>query len=804
MEEVIVILSDSDEDIKPFESLSKKRKIDSDSQDEYEPLSVKKTKKVKTEGTKTIKSEKPKKNRTAAKERKPKATVKSTAKEIKVVKEEIKNEPALTDAPSSSNPQQMQHAETYFEEWTEAELVAEVQEIEIKIAQNVIRLLDEENTIPFIARYRKELTNDMSPEKLRDVKASYEIAKSVKQRASFVRNNITKLGKITPLLEQCIRCARSINELDHIYSPYKVGSKNTLAVRARQLGLDEAANAILNGSWFVSSETFVDPMKKGLHSVKDVELGIQHIIADIISKDKGVLDLLRKLKENAGIFLETSKARATRERKTDSTKDVKKEALSNNHKDKAYIESKFENYFKFSAPVKSVKPYQVLAINRGENLKVLSVKINIPDWVLHHLMEFCGRHWLCKGMSYPLRQRLIEQSIRDSYTRLIQPLLVRQVRYELSQKAEHAAVEVFATNLKKLLLLPPVRGKTVLGIDPGFQNGCKMGITSCSGSVLATDVIYPPFDRQIHPNSDSSARKLRDLLVKYKCELIALGNGTGCRETESYLSDLIQKGWFSPLDVKFTIVCEQGASIYSCSPIAQKEFPDTDPNIISAVSLARRLQDPLGELVKVEPKHLGVGMYQHDVPEKQLSATLDEVVVECVSFVGVDVNTASHCLLRKIAGLNSSRAEKIIEWRLANGSFINRQQLKQVKGIGPKTFEQCAGFIRIIPETAQKRNINTDGGSSQCKKQKFCIDDTENPLDRTWIHPESYFVALRFIAKCGTVVEDLGKPVFISKICNTVTAVVPGTPVSQKYYIPRRYSSWSSTHRSGTKCNTFW
>ncbi|PNF21294.1 hypothetical protein B7P43_G02121 [Cryptotermes secundus] len=511
-------------------------------------------------------------------------------------------------------------------------------------------------------------------------------------------------------------------------------------------------------------------MKKGLASIKDVELGIQHIIADIISKDRDVLDLLHKLKEDANIWLTTSKSRPAKEAKTDNKKDVKKGRDGRkDNKDKAFVESKFETYFNFSVPIKSVKPYQVLAVNRGESLKVLSVKINIPDLVLHDLVKFCGRHWLCRGLSYSLRRRIIDQSIGDSYTRLIQPLLVRQVRSELTRKAEHAAVEVFATNLKTLLLTPPLRGNTVLGIDPGFRNGCKLGITSHTGSLLATDVIYPPFGRQINPDSDSSACKLKELLVKYNCKLIALGNGTACRETEAYLSDLIKNGWFYPLDVQFTIVSEQGASIYSCSPVAQKEFPDTDPNVISAVSLARRLQDPLGELVKVEPKHLGVGMYQHDVPEKELSCALDEVVVECVSFVGVDVNIASHCLLRRVAGLNSSRAEKIIEWRSNNGPFINRQQLKQVKGIGPKTFEQCAGFIRIIPETAQKKNTNSAENSSQRKKQKLSIDDTENPLDRTWIHPESYSVALRFIAKCGAKVEDLGKPDFVSKISITVT-----------------------------------
>ncbi|GFG40507.1 hypothetical protein Cfor_06519 [Coptotermes formosanus] len=780
----VIVLSDSDEDRKPFGIQLNKREIDSDSEEKYEPPSVKGKKKIKMD-TISRTSKEDEKRPTAPKEKKKRTVTKRTVKKNKALEEESKNEVcicvsvaklyvqsqvfwdtmtcglyAVVDASSSYKPLQIKSEGISFEEWSEAGFVAQEQQIDLSVAQNIINLLDQENTIPFIARYRKELTGGMPPEKLRDVKESYDLAKSVKHKASVVLDNIVKLGKITAALERCIRCARSISELDHIYSPYKVGSKRTLAERARQLGLSDAANMILDGSQFLNIEILVNPSKKGLTSVKDVESGIQHIIADTISKDRGVLDLLQKLKGDADIWLETAKARAVKETKADN-KDVTKGECSKSHKNLADVESKFENYFNFSAPIKSVKPYQVLAVNRGESLKVLSVKINIPDRVLYHLMEFCGRNWVSKGNSYPLRKRLIEQSVKDSYARLIQPLLVRQVRSELTQKAEHAAVEVFATNLKRLLLSPPVRGKTVLGIDPGsFRNGCKLGVTSHTGDVLATDVIYPPFGKGIKPDSDFTACKLKDLLIKHKCELIALGNGTACRETESYVSDLIRSGWFRPLDVKFTIVNEQGASIYSCSAVAQKEFPGTDPNVISAISLARRLQDPLAELVKVEPKHLGVGMYQHDVPEKQLNCTLDEVVVECVSFVGVDVNVASHFLLRKIAGLNSSRAEKIIEWRATNGSFINRQQLKQVKGIGPKTFEQCAGFIRIIPETAQK--------SSQPKKQKLSDDNTENPLDRTCIHPESYSTALRFIAKCGVWLKDLGKPDFIRKIGITV------------------------------------
>ncbi|KAJ9581337.1 hypothetical protein L9F63_023485, partial [Diploptera punctata] len=746
----IVVISDSEEEeeedeIKPKKFGSRKRKLDSDSDDDYLPETPKKKIK-KAEGK--PKPEKKPKEKAAPKEKKPK-TVKPKTERKKPVRKTKTKENVLqgsagegTSNVQLGNPIQIQDADRM--EWNESEYVAQLQQVEVHIARNIIRLLDEDNTIPFIARYRKELTNDMSPEKLREVKAAYDMVKSVKQKAASVMKSIANLGKLTPYLERSIRCARTINELDHIYTPFKPGSKRTLAERARQLGLDDPANYILCGIKFVVLEQLLKPQTKGLDNLNDIELGLQHIIADVISKDRNVLDYLTRLKNNK------SKSKKEKEGKKDGKK------AEHAHKDKVDNESKFENYFKFSIPIKYIKPYQVLAVNRGENLKVLSVKLNVPDWVLHRLRDFCQRQWLSRGIHFPLRSRLVNSSIQDAYTRLIQPFLIRQIRSELTQKAEHAAIEVFATNLKKLLLSPPFRGKVVLGIDPGFRNGCKIGVSSPTGTVLCTDVIYPQFGKQIYPQSDSNALKLKDLLNRYNCEVIALGNGTACRETETYLN------------VKYTIVSEQGASIYSCSPIAQKEFPGVDPN--NRVSLARRLQDPLGELVKVEPKHLGVGMYQHDVPEKQLSSSLDEIVTECVSFVGVDINIASDCLLRRVAGLNSARAEKLIEWRRTNGPFTNRQQLKKVKGIGAKTFEQCAGFVRVIPETAKTKSMSKPSGSSKSKKSKL-TDESENPLDRTWIHPESYTVALRFIEKCDVSLEDLGTPQFIRKVENAVTRI---------------------------------
>lgn len=632
-------------------------------------------------------------------------------------------------------------------QWRESDLLAENEGLAGWVASNLVRLFEEDNTIPFIARYRKEMTGNMEPEQLRHAKETFEEIKHIQHRASTIIKNIEKLGQLNSNLRRSILCAKSINELDLINTPFKTGSKKTLAERARQLGLEDAAQIILDGSCQLSLEQFVDKSKEGLSDVKEVQLGIQHIIADIISKDRGVLDFITDLKKNLNIRLVSKRGKCTAvkeatkasSKKSSSTKPLTV-AVKQKLQAKADEESKYQNYFDFSMNVKYIKPHQILAINRGENQKELSVKLLVPDFVQDRLVSYCLRTWLSKGIQYPLRSLLLTDSAKDSYTRLILPLIVRQVRSELNQNAERASIEVFAMNLKKLLLMPPYRGRAVLGIDPGFRNGCKVALIGLAGEVLEYGVFYLNCGRTSDLRTDSDALWLRDILTQHRCDVIALGNGTACRETEEYLGELIQNGFFRPLDVSYTIVSEQGASIYSCSDEAIIEFPDMGPNIISAVSIARRLQDPLSEFVKVEPKHLGVGMYQHDLPEKKLSGTLDEIVVECVSFVGVDVNTAPHCLLRRVAGFNSSRAEKVVDHRQKYGPFVTRDDLKKVKGIGQKSYEQCAGFIRINPETVEGR----------VKSKNF------NPLDRTWIHPESYSFAERFLGYCKVKVDDIG------------------------------------------------
>ncbi|KAG8229033.1 hypothetical protein J437_LFUL007588 [Ladona fulva] len=561
-------------------------------------------------------------------------------------------------------------------DWDEAEEIAEDLRLPYYIVKNVIRLFNEDNTIPFIARYRKEMTGNMDPEKLREVKEAYETLQNVKKKAATMINAAMKLGKLTKGLEYEILSARTMSELDHIYSSFKASGKGTLAERARELGLETPALTILcgNSTEPIMPARFVCHQRtKGMATPKEVESGMKHIIADCISKDKGIRDLVRKLKNSSFIMLVCTKSKTTAKPNTKKKSPAKatKQSKSKPTTSQAHStddESKYQNYFDFRINVKLIRPHQVLAINRGEKHKFLSVKIDVPKSVHAQLYQ--------------------------------------QIRAELTQIAECASIDVFAANLKNLLLQPPFRGKVVMGIDPGYRNGCKMAVISARGNVLRTDVIYPDFNAPDLPfHQDTAACKLVDCVLKFRCETIALGNGTACRETEEYLSRLIQSGCFKPFDVVYTIVSEQGASIYSCSPEAQKEFPDLDVNLISAVSIARRLQDPMGEFVKIEARHLGVGMYQHDLPDSKLRSTLDEVVVECVSFVGVDLNVASHSLLRRIAGLNATRAQNIIDWRNSNGPFCNREQIKEVKGIGGKTFEQCAGFVRILPQSCRAHRL---------------------------------------------------------------------------------------------------
>ncbi|XP_071636232.1 uncharacterized protein YdcI isoform X1 [Temnothorax longispinosus] len=622
-------------------------------------------------------------------------------------------------------------------EWTDIDYVSEINNIDRRIVENVVRLFKEDNTIPFIARYRKNMTGSMDPDKLRALLESFEQAKTIKLRAAAIIKNIDKLGKWSPELHAAITSTKSLADLEYIYSLYKSASKRSLAEKARELGLGVVSGAVLQGQDIPPLASLIDEQKEGLRNEQEVRSGIVHIIADVISKNKEIFDKVTSLRKTSVIDIQTTQCKTAEDSKNVNSR-------------------KYEQYFNFKSSVNTIKPYHILAINRAESQKIISVKIIVPDAFEHAFKEHClsryaHRRDLGCGMKI-LHWDLLKDGIDHAYKKLIRPQVIRRVRSEMKESAEKASIEVFATNVKQLLLVPPVRGKIVLGIDPGYRHGCKLAVVSEQGDVLETAVIYP------HNHTSAfkdAANVLAKLVNKYRCTMIALGNATACRETELFLTKVIESRMFGSLNAMYTIVDECGASIYSCSPQAKSEFPDLDPNLVSAISIARRLQDPLAELVKIEPKHLGVGMYQHDLPETKLTKTLSEVVTEVVSFVGVDINTASHYLLQRVAGLTLSRSTNIIEWRTKNGPFRNRKQLLNVKGIGNKTFEQCAGFIRILPETA-----TVSESSSERNKRS----DDFDPLDQTWIHPESYAIANKFVKHCQCKLHDIGTPAFINRI----------------------------------------
>ncbi|KAG5328893.1 SRBD1 protein, partial [Acromyrmex heyeri] len=568
-------------------------------------------------------------------------------------------------------------------EWTDIDYISEVNNVTRYIADNVVKLFKEDNTIPFIARYRKNMTGSMDADKLRELLESFEQAKIIKQRAATIIKNIDKLGKWSPELHSVITSTKSLADLEDIYSLYKPStSRRLLADKARELGL-------------------------GINS----------------------------LRKTSVIDIQTTQCKTAEDSKNAN-------------------EQKYEQYFNFKSRVNVIKPHHILAINRAESQKIISVKIVVPDAFEDAFRNYCLWQYTQEGRSSAKMSHLtlLNDGIDYAYKKSIKPQMIRRIRSELKENAEKASIEVFTTNVKQLLLTPPVRGKIVLGIDPGYRHGCKLAVVSEQGDLLETAVIYP------HNHSSAfkdAANTLAKLVNKYRCTIIALGNATACRETELFLTKAIESNVFGSLNAMYTIVDECGASIYSCSPQAKSEFPDLDPNLVSAISIARRLQDPLAELVKIEPKHLGVGMYQHDLPQTKLTKSLSEVVTEVVSFVGVDINTASHYLLQQVAGLTVSRSKSIIEWRSKNGPFRNREQLLKVKSIGSKTFEQCAGFIRILPETAK---------TSETLQRSKKSENDFNPLDQTWIHPESYAIANKFVKHCQCKLDDIGTPAFIGKI----------------------------------------
>ncbi|XP_045167532.2 S1 RNA-binding domain-containing protein 1-like isoform X2 [Mercenaria mercenaria] len=647
--------------------------------------------------------------------------------------------------------------------WKVEEVISANLNVAVWAAKNVVKLLDEGCTIPFIARYRKEQTGGMEVQKLRDSCSMLEDLRSVETKVKTAKSVILEQGKMTKDLDNALSNAQTLTEVECLFAPFKPGNKGTLAERAKALGLEPLAMRFVKGEGVrMEAEKFVNTEEKGLKNVDEILNGVMHIIADMIHKDTAVMEKIREVCTHRAISIQSSQ--------------IKQSKAQPKPGEKPEPAHKYENYFDHKISIDRIQPHQMLAINRGEHHKILRVKVEIPPFLDKLLTEMCRRKWLNYNMNADSRQ-VINQSVEDAYQRLIQPQIVRLVRSNLTKTAEKASIEVFASNLKNLLLSAPLKGSTILAIDPGFSNGCKTAVISKTGQILDTEIVYLHSMKQ---KKQAEINKLQNLIIKHRCEVIGVGNGVACRETETAVSELIQKTFPK---LKYCIVSESGASIYSVSDAAQKEMPQLDPSLRGAVSIGRRLLDPLSEFVKVDPKHLGIGQYQHDMPQNQLKTSLDSTIEECVSFVGVDVNTCSECLLSHVSGLSAARAKKVLEFRDQFGPFICREQLKAVKGLGAKTYEQAAGFIRVHSTSAElgkcasvDNKAKKEATKGKKSKKKVATEYLCEPLDMTWIHPESYHITYSLLEKVGVSRNELGQPGFIQKVrqflsCNSITQI---------------------------------
>ena len=559
-----------------------------------------------------------------------------------------------------------------------------------------VELLDAGNTIPFIARYRKEVTGEMDEVVLRQLAERLQYLRNLEQRKEDVLKTIAEQGKLTEELEQKIRQAAVLQEVEDLYLPYRQ-KRRTRASIAREKGLEPLAMAIMNGeiAGDVSAEViiYIDE-EKGVTTVEEAIQGAMDIIAEILADDAELRKAARQMAWKDGRIV--TKLKKTLEE--DET-------------------TPYEMYYAYEEAVKNIPPHRILAMNRGENDEVLSVKIEQPeDLILSEMNRLYQQKRSAEC------QQIFEDAARDGWKRLIWPSIEREIRNELTDNGEVQAIKVFSENLHNLLLQAPVKGHTVLGVDPGFRTGCKLAVVDDTGKVLEVGVMYP------HPPQkkyQEAVTLMKDMIARWNVSIIALGNGTASRESEALAADVIRQ---CP-GVQYIIVSEAGASVYSASPIAKEEFPEYDLSLRSAVSIARRLQDPLAELVKIEPKAVGVGQYQHDVTPKKLDEALHAVVEDCVNGVGVELNTASSALLQYVAGLSRATADGIVKMRNEQGKLTSRKQLLKVPRLGPKAYEQCAGFIRIA--------------------------DGDDPLDNTPVHPESYQAAEALLGRLGYHKRDL-------------------------------------------------
>ena len=575
-----------------------------------------------------------------------------------------------------------------------AEILASELKQKQEYVQNVIALLEEGNTIPFIARYRKEMHGAMDDTTLRELETRLNYLRNLQQRREEVKNAIENQGKLTEELSLAIDRAATLAEVEDLYRPYKQKRKTRASV-AREKGLEPLAEAIFAQDGRdpeALAQDYVNP-EKGVNSVQEALGGASDIIAENLSDDAAIRKDLRQLMNRRAVMV----CKAA-DPDTDTV---------------------YRLYYALEQPVSRLLDHQILAINRGEKEEVLKVDIVLPGNE--------GAALVCRAALKPTAQvsSFVRAAAEDAYERLIFPSVQRELRSELTQRAATGAIRNFALNLKPLLMQPPVKGFVTMGLDPGYRNGCKVAVVDPTGKVLATSVVYPTFNER---KKQEAIVVLAGLMKKHAVRHIAIGNGTASRETEAMTVELLRD---FP-EASYMIVNEAGASVYSASPLAAEEFPEFDVNLRSAVSIARRLQDPLAELVKIDPKAIGVGQYQHDCPQKELDAALNGVVEDCVNAVGVDVNTASGSLLQQVSGLTSVTAKNIVAYREENGPFTSRTQLKKVPKLGPKAFEQCAGFLRI-PESKEL-------------------------LDNTGVHPESYGAAGKLLKLLDfRKGEDLGQ-----------------------------------------------
>lgn len=557
-----------------------------------------------------------------------------------------------------------------------------------------VKLIDEGNTIPFISRYRKEVTGSLNDEQLRNLDERLTYLRSLEDKKEQVLKSIEEQGKLTDELKEKILAAQTLVVVEDLYRPYRPKRKTRASI-AKEKGLEPLAEYILRQE---ATEPVLNEAAKYASEEKEVKTpeealqGAQDIIAEMVSDDADHRLYIRNITVEEGIVSSTAK-------------DEKAQSV-------------YEMYYNFEEPVKKIAGHRVLALNRGEAEKVLTVKVNAPE---ERILRYLEKKLITKENEYTTP--VICAAAEDSYDRLIAPAIEREIRNDLTEKAEDGAINVFGKNLEQLLLQPPIAGKVVLGWDPAFRTGCKLAVVDATGKVLDTKVIFPTAPQN---KVEESKAELKKLIKKYNVDLISVGNGTASRESEQVIVELLKE-----LDrpVQYVIVNEAGASVYSASKLATEEFPNFDVGQRSAASIARRLQDPLAELVKIDPKSIGVGQYQHDMNQKKLSDALSGVVEDSVNKVGVDLNTASASLLEYVSGINKTIAKNIVDYRENNGRFVNRKQLLKVPKLGPKAYEQCAGFLRI--------------------------PDGKNPLDATSVHPESYEAAEQLMEKLGLTMEDI-------------------------------------------------